>query len=141
MAPIIPPRSRSPSSPAMPSTQSPPAGAACVALARTWRLRRDVRDSYVRHARRAAVDLHLERHDFSLEAASDAETFLEVEKSLQRSLAAALLGEPSEELVDRAQARQSSFWSEALPEVQAEWALLAVAGQLLLEAERIEKGL
>src|SRR5262249_1010198 len=70
---------------------------------------------------------------------TDVETFLETERSLQRGVETKILQAATGELVELAQSRQSSFWSENLPDVQAQWALIAVAGQLLLEADRIER--
>lgn len=117
----------------------PPAREACVALARTWRQRRDLRDAYSEHADRVEQELRLAGARFSLEAIRRAETFRRVECCLQQEVAAALLAEPSEELVELAQARQASFWSQALPEAQSQWPLIAIAGQILLEANRVEK--
>jgi len=48
---------------------------------------------------------------------------------------------PTTELVQIAHDRQAHFWSEQLPDIQAHWALIAVAGNLLLEAKRIESSL
>ncbi len=112
---------------------------ASTTLARTWRLRRDLRESYVAHAQRVEKDLGLAQVDFRREQIVGVETFLAIEKSLQRSVEVALLEEASDNLVELAKARQSSFWSEHLPDVQAQWALIAIAGQLLCEADRVVK--
>lgn len=108
-------------------------------LARTWRLRRDLRESYVAHAQRVEKELGLAQVDFRREQIVGVETFLAIEKSLQRNVEVALLEEASDNLVELAKARQSSFWSEHLPDVQAQWALIAVSGQLLREADRVVK--
>jgi hypothetical protein len=116
----------------------------CATLARTWRLRRDLRDSYVARATRVAQELGLAGVAFEPSCITDVETFLETERSLQRGVEARLLQAATGEmphLIDLAQSRQSSFWSENLPDVQAQWALIAVAGRLLVEAERIEREL
>lgn len=57
------------------------------------------------------------------------------------NVSAALLGKAADTLVETARLRQPSFWSEALPDVQAEWALIAVSGKVLLEADRSEREL
>lgn len=116
----------------------PAAREACVALARKWRLMRDLSNSYLEHASRVENELGLGMTPLTREQIAEAETFLAVERKLQRCIEGELLQQASELLVELARRRQSSFWAEQLPEVQARWALIAVAGQLLLEAGRIE---
>src|SRR5262245_14868229 len=108
-------------------------------LARTWRLRRDLRDSYVAHAHRVENELGLAGMDFRPEQITEVETFLVIEQALQRSVEVTLLEGASDTLIELATARQSSFWAEYLPDVQARWALIAVSGQLLCEADRLAK--
>ncbi len=74
-------------------------------------------------------------------ALAQIETFLTLEQRLQRHVAAALFTQATLAWVELARARQSTFWAEAQPDTQAEWALIAVAGQVLLEANRIEQEL
>jgi hypothetical protein len=112
---------------------------ACVTLVNEWRNRQDLRDSYAKHAERVGQQLRLSPEDLSLELISGSQTFREVEKALSRDVTSALLTQPTEELVSLAQERLSSFWAEYLPDLQAQWALTAVAGRLLLEAERVEQ--
>jgi hypothetical protein len=129
-----------PSSLAAVRTPSKPATSeACIALAKGWRLRRDLRESYVSQATKIEKEISAAQTEFSLVQIKASETFLVSEKILQRRIQSALLERPSAELVEVAKDRLSSFWSEQLPDVQAQWALIAVCGQLLLEAERIEK--
>jgi len=45
------------------------------------------------------------------------------------------------DLLQLAQARLSRFWSEVLPSIQACWALIAAAAEVLLEADRLAKAL
>ncbi|MBD1944338.1 PglZ domain-containing protein [Coleofasciculus sp. FACHB-712] len=113
---------------------------ACIHLARIWRLQRNLVESYIDRANQVEKELGLTGIDFSREQIADAETFLAVERALQRNVELALLSAPTDELVEIAQRRKSSFWSE-YQDVQAHWSLIAVAGQLLLEANRIEKEL
>jgi len=103
--------------------------------------RQFLRDSYVARATRVAQELSLAGMAFEQSGIAGVETFLETERSLQRGVEAALLHAATGEMVELAQSRQSSFWSEHLPDVQAQWALIAVAGRLLLEADRIEREL
>jgi PglZ domain len=114
---------------------------ACTTVARTWRLRRDLAKSYETQANRVEKELGISALDFKQEQIANVETFLEVERKLQEEVENALLAKPTDALVELATARLSSFWSEHLPEVQAQWALIVVAGQVLLEADRIEKEL
>jgi hypothetical protein len=84
-------------------------------------------------------ELGLSRVKFGPDQAAKIETFHEIERQLQHEIEVALLNEPDEDLVAIAKARQSSFWAEYLPGVQARWSLVAATGQLLLEAQYIEK--
>ena len=86
-------------------------------------------------------ELGLGRVKFDLSNSAQVETFLEIEKQLQREVESSLLQDADEDLVAVAKARQSSFWSEHLPNVQAHWSLVAAAGQLLLEASHVEKSM
>lgn len=114
---------------------------ACINLAKTWRLRRDLGESYVAQSNEVQKDLGLTTISFQLEQLLHVETFVAIETALHHCVETALLSEPTSELVQIAQARQSHFWSEQLPHIQAHWALIAVAGQLLLEARKIESSL
>jgi len=40
-----------------------------------------------------------------------------------------------------ARSRLSGFWAETIPNIQAHWALIAAASQVLIEAERLSKAL
>ncbi|MBI4639611.1 MAG: PglZ domain-containing protein, partial [Candidatus Tectomicrobia bacterium] len=112
---------------------------ACTTLARTWRLRSDLHASYMTHANRVEKELGFSGIDLKLNQMTGIETFLEVERTLQRGVETALLEKARDNLVEIARTRQSSFWSEHLPDVQAHWALIVASGQVLLEADRIEK--
>lgn len=116
---------------------------ACVDLVRTWRVRRDLSESYAVHASRVEAALSLAAVPFTIDQIRDCETFGLVEETLQARTEVALTGEgePPADLLDLARRRQSSYWSERTPEAQARWALVAVAGLLLAEARRIEAAL
>ncbi len=117
--------------------EKPAAKDACVTLAKLWRLRRDLRESYVNHAVRVEAKLRVSELSLDIDRLSGTETFLVAERGLQKLVARALLEGPSEGHVDLARRRQSAFWSEQVPDVQAEWALVAAAGQVLLESDRV----
>lgn len=111
---------------------------ACVALARTWRLRRDLRDSYVRLAATVESELRLSRVPINGKALTHVETFGATESALQCYVETQIAGSATDDLIEISQQRQSSFWSEYAPDIQARWALIGTCGQLLAEADRIE---
>ena len=114
---------------------------ACLSLAKTWRLRRDLGESYVTQSNHIQNELGLTTTHFRLEQILQVETFVAIETALQQCVEIALVTKPTTELVQIAHDRQAHFWSEQLPDIQAHWALIAVAGNLLLEAKRIESSL
>jgi hypothetical protein len=44
-------------------------------------------------------------------------------------------------LLDLAESRLSRFWSDVMPAIQAHWALIAAAAEVLLQADRVAKAL
>ena len=122
-------------------TSKPATREACISLARNWRLRRDLSNSYVSHANHIEQELGLGGIDFTLEQIANVDTFLGVERKLQDAFASHLLEKATGALVELGRARQTSFWSEYQPDIQAKWALIVLAGQVLLEANRIERAL
>lgn len=118
---------------------SPVQRQSCVSLARTWRLRRDLRECYVEHASRIEKELGLADLNLGREQIAEVETCLVIEVALQRDVESALLEEPTEDLLSTARTRQSGFWSEQRPEIQARWALIAAAGQVILEADHVQR--
>src|SRR5205807_140787 len=119
----------------------PSAREACMAVARTWRLRRDLTESYAAHTNHVEKEFGLAAMHFTREQIASGETFQVLERKLQELVKRELLAKATETLVGLAGTRRSSFWAEYLPEVQAEWALIMAAGQVLLEADRIEQAL
>jgi hypothetical protein len=123
---------------------SPAAVQACVNLASAWRSHSGLRESYVQRAAEVAQGLGLFTVPWTVEQIGAAETFVELEQALQLAVAHALVADgPADpgylgKLVALATARQSSFWAESVPTIQAEWALIGVAGQVLRQACRIE---
>jgi hypothetical protein len=119
----------------------PSAMAACVSLARTWRLRRDVRESYVAAAQQIEQEFSLSRLAFNPEKLPGIETFLAIERALIRHVEHSLLTSAHDTLLALAQSRLSCFWSDVMPSMQAHWALIAAAAEVLLEADRVAQAL
>jgi hypothetical protein len=111
----------------------------CVTLARHWRLRRDVRDSYVAAAHKVENEFSIGALDLDPERLRGLETFLAGERALLRHVERSLLASPGEERLRLAESRLSRFWADAVPAVQARWALVATAAEVLLEADRVAK--
>jgi hypothetical protein len=114
---------------------------ACIGLARTWRLRRDLRESYVAASRRVEQEFALGQLAFEPEKIVGIETFLAVERALLRHVEESLLEGARPDLLELAQCRLSRFWSDVRPKVQAHWALIAAAAEVLLEADRVAAAL
>jgi hypothetical protein len=121
--------------------KTPAAAHACAGLARAWRLRRDVRDSYVTASNKVEQEFSLSQVVFEPEKIVEIETFLAVERALLRHVENAVLESPTPALLDLARSRQSRFWSDVEPAIQAHWALVAAAADVLLEAERVATAL
>jgi len=114
---------------------------ACAVLAHTWRNRRDICESYAAQASQVESDLHLQSHPFTVEQLQAVETFLCLEQRLIEEITGVLIDEPNETLVTFAEMRQSTFWPEQRSELQTQWALIASAGRLLVQANKVEKAL
>ena len=137
---------------------------ACVRLARTWRNDREGRDRYVTVANQVEQELSLATHqwwsvissntngkpatirerglDASIQdSAGRCETFLAIEQDLLRAVEIELCAHPRRPLLDLAVSRLSGFWADALPSIQARWALICSAAEVLLHAERVEQAL
>ena len=121
------------------STES--AVAACVDLARTWRLRRDRRESYVDAASRVEQEFNLATLTLEPEGMVDAETFPAIERALLRYAEYRLLDQTNGDMLTLAESRLSRFWCDAEPKLQTRWALVASAAEVLLETDRVEKAL
>ncbi|MBA3726735.1 MAG: PglZ domain-containing protein, partial [Armatimonadetes bacterium] len=111
----------------------------CVRLARSWRNNRDLRGSYVDAANKTEQVFKLPQIAFDPPAIIGNETFLAVERALLRHVENQLLEAASPDLLRLAVARLSRFWAEVEPAVQARWALVAAAAEVLLEADRVAK--
>ena len=118
---------------------SPAVRQACLNLANTWRLRRDLRQSYITHSGHVEQTFKLAALRLGRAQIAQSQTFLSIEKKLQQQIAAELWRQANPQALALARQRQSGFWAEARPAIQAEWALIAVSGQVLLAADRIEQ--
>lgn len=118
---------------------SPGGVEACVRLARSWRNSRDTRDSYVSAASKVERDCNLAQLAFEPKALTGIETFLAVEKALLRYVETELLEQARPDLLEIATDRQSRYWADVEPGIQARWALTASAAEVLLEADRVAR--
>ncbi len=69
------------------------------------------------------------------------ETFPAIERALLRHAEHRLLETTDGEILALAKSRMAGFWCEAEPRLQARWALVASVGEVLLEADRVERSL
>jgi hypothetical protein len=122
----------------------------CQTVARNWRLRRDVRDSYVAASTKVEQSLGplslvlcplFESKDQGPWTTDFPETFLACERALLRHVEQELLTQPKADLLTVAESRLSKFWADVLPSIQARWALIAAAAEVLLEADRVAESL
>jgi hypothetical protein len=114
---------------------------ACVRLARTWRNNRDVRDSYVTVANKVEQELGLTHLELPVEPLKENETFLCVERALLLHVENELLKAATPASLQLAEYRLSRFWADVIPSIQARWALICSAGEVLIEADRVSKAL
>jgi hypothetical protein len=114
---------------------------ACVRLARTWRNSRDVRDSYVAVANKVEQELRLGQMALPVESLKENETFLCIERALMVHVESTLLNSATSALLQLAKARLSRFWADVIPPIQARWALISSAAEVLIEADRVGKAI
>jgi hypothetical protein len=114
---------------------------ACVRCARTWRNSRDVRDSYVSTANKVEQELGLAQLELPPEPLKENETFLCVERALLVHSEGELLKSATHALLKVAEYRLSRFWADVIPAIQARWALIFSAAEVLIEAERVGKAI
>ncbi len=111
----------------------------CMRLAQSWRNNRSFRDSYVNAANRVEQEFSLSQLAFNPQCIAANETFLAVERAMLRHVENQLLEASNADLLRLAVARLFRFWAEVEPAVQARWALIATAAEVLLEADRVAK--
>ena len=113
----------------------------CERLAKTWRQLRDYRDTYVAAATAVELDYALANVEYNPATITDLETVLAMERALLSHVEHQLVDDPSEKLLELAKTRLARFWSDVMPSIQAHWALIASAAEVLLEADRVAKDL
>ena len=111
----------------------------CVRLAHSWRNSRDDRESYVAAANKVEQEFSLAQLAFDAKSLTGIETFHAIERALLRHVENELLDKARPDLLQLAVSRLSRFWAEAVPAVQARWALIGSAAEVLLEADRVAK--
>ncbi|MGV8119619.1 MAG: PglZ domain-containing protein [Candidatus Xenobiia bacterium LiM19] len=111
--------------------------AECIAIARKWRMRSDLRNSFINWAQRIDRELLLHTISFSFEQIASCEVFPSFEKRLQSLVEEKMLHSVDEKTISLAATHESSFWSQADGEVVARWNIIIVAGRLLNELNRI----
>src|SRR5437016_5310026 len=79
--------------------ENPAARKACDALVKEWRNRQDLRDSYANLADRIGDELRFSGVDLSLDVIANTQAFRVLEKVLCRKVTAALLNQPTDDLV------------------------------------------
>jgi hypothetical protein len=109
----------------------------CVRLARSWRNNRDSRDNYADAANRVEKEFQLDKVAFDPSGIARNETFLAVERASLRYIEERLVHDAGLDLLQVAVVRQSGFWAEFEPAVQARWALIAAAAEALITADRL----
>jgi hypothetical protein len=114
---------------------------ACVRLARTWRNTRDGRDSYVTVANRVEQEFSLDQLELPVEPLKKNETFLSAERALLMHVESELLKAATPALLQLTEFRRSRFWADMMPAIQARWALIGSAAEVLIEADRVGKAL
>ena len=125
----------------VPVAHSPNGIDACVRLARTWRNDRDVRDRYVIVAHQVEQELALGALTLPVELLRENETFPCVERALLAQVESELLKTASSQGLHLAEYRLSRFWADVTPAIQAQWALLSSAAEVLLAADRVGQAL
>jgi hypothetical protein len=113
----------------------------CIRLARSWRNSRDFRESYVTAANKVEHELALDQIDLPVKSLRENETLLCVERALLAHVEGAFLKGADSDLLQLAEYRLARFWADVVPAIQARWALVSSAAEVLHEADRVGKAL
>jgi hypothetical protein len=100
-----------------------------------------VRDSYVTVANKVEQELGLGQLELPVEPLKENETFLCVERALLVHVESELFKAATPALLQLAEYRLSRFWADVIPAIQARWALISSAAEVLIEADRVGKAL
>jgi len=102
-----------------------------------WRNRLDLESSYHDHARRTEENLDLESLSGDLDLLDIAQTFRSIDHQMQTLIATVMRDSPTQTLLETARLRQGTFWGRQ-PESKKRWQLIAAAGELILESQRVQ---
>ncbi len=134
----------------VPIARTPATTEACKVLANKWRSHREMQPSYVAAAERVEQEFGLATLDLDPKAIEKLQTFAAIERALLRYAETRLLEETntsaaqtdaSSEVLRLAESRMDGFWCHVDGRLQAHWALVASAAQVLLQADRVEQAL
>jgi hypothetical protein len=100
-----------------------------------------VRDSYVAVANKVESDFALGQLDLPVQQIIENETFLCVERALLVYVESELVKSATPALLQLAGYRLSRFWADVVPSIQARWALIYSAAEVLIEADRVGQAL
>jgi len=125
----------------IPLPRSKTARQAAAQIAQTWRLRRDLTESYVQTSDKVQAEMGLGKLPWTIETLHASETFSRTEEVLQTLIEKSLAEKPSKDLLDLASQRLSGFWAGQQPEIKLRWQLIVNAGQVILLAEKINQAL
>jgi PglZ domain len=119
---------------AVATAEEPAVAARCLELARAWRNRLDLGNSYANAATLVEQSLHLAAMDIPFAALQRAETFPEIDRQLLREtarrLAAGAAATAVMEAAEIARKRRNGFWAMREPELQPRWDLVLQAAEL-----------
>ena len=90
-------------------------------------------------ANKVEQDFALGQLDLPVEPLKESETFLCVERALLVHVESELLKAATPALLQLAEYRLSRFWADVIPAIQARWALISSAAEVLIEADRVGK--
>jgi hypothetical protein len=110
-------------------------------LVQNWRNRTDLRESYVRAAKKIEADLNLSILEFPLEKMTEVETFPFLEKKLIAYVEQNLNRGKAEKVLPIIEKRRSSFWSLQEPALQLQWPILENCARIVVLSERIGREL
>jgi len=86
-------------------------------------------------------ELGLDRLELPVEPIKENETFLCVERTLLVHVENELSKAATPQLLQLSEYRLSRFWADVIPAIQARWALICSAAELLIQASRVGKAL
>ena len=100
-----------------------------------------MRDSYVTMANKVEQELGLCQMELPVERLKENETFMCVERALLVHIENELVKSATPALLQLAEHRLSRFWADVIPAIQARWALIYSAAEVLIEADRVGKAI